>query len=62
MKYNRVGCDVCKNDIHRASCSRQLKNKKHLEKIQQNKVNNPKNNPIKRVVKEKSKYLISIQK
>ena len=30
MKNNRVRCDVCKIDIHRASYKRHLKNKKHL--------------------------------
>ena len=38
MKINRVNCDIWKIDIHRASHSRQLKNKKHLENIQKNKV------------------------
>ena len=52
MKYNRVRCDDCKNEIHRASYSRHLKSKKHSENIKQNKVFFPRNNPIKRVVKQ----------
>ena len=52
MKNIIARCHVCKIDIHRASYSRHLKSKKHLEVIQQNKVIIPRNKPIKRVVKE----------
>ena len=38
MKHNRMSCDVCKIDIRRASYSRDLKCRKHLENKQQNKV------------------------
>ena len=31
MKYKRGRCVICKNDNHRASFSRQLKSRKHLE-------------------------------
>ena len=41
LKGISVRCDVCKNDIHRVSYSRHLKSKKHLESVQQNKVNFP---------------------
>ena len=52
MEYNRVRCDICKIDIHRASYSRNLKSKKHSENMSQNKVIIPRKNPMKRVVKE----------
>ena len=52
IKNIRVRCDICGNDIHRASNSRHLKNRKHLENTQQNKVFIPRKNPIKRVVAE----------
>ena len=52
MKYNRVSFDICKIDIHRASYSRHLKIKKHLENISQNEVIIPRKNSIKQVVKE----------
>ena len=51
MKYKTERCNVCKIDIHRASMSRHLKSKKHLEKISQKKVIIPKKNPIKRNAK-----------
>ena len=51
-KYNRVRCDICKNDIHRASYSRHLESKEHLEKKPQSKVIIPRKNQIKRVVEE----------
>ena len=54
-KHNGVTCDISKTDLHRASYSRHLKNKKPLENIHQNKVNIPRKNPIKRVVKEEIK-------
>ena len=52
MNYNRVLCDLCKIDIHRASYSRHLKCKKHLENMAQNKVIVPRKNLTKRVVKD----------
>ena len=52
LKNNRVRCDICKIDLHRFSCSRQIKSKKRLENIRQNKVLLPWKNPIRRVVKE----------
>ena len=52
MKYNRVRCDTCKIDIHRATYARHFKSKKHLQNISQNKIINPKKSPIKRVVQE----------
>ena len=42
-----------KRIFHRASYSRHLKSKKHLENILQKKVIVPRKNPIKRVVKAK---------
>ena len=51
MKNNRVGCDIRKNDIHRASNSRHLKSKKHFENMSK-KRNISRKNPLKRVVKE----------
>ena len=53
MKNNRVRCDDCKIDIHRALRSRHEKNKKHLGNISQNKVIVPRKNPIKRVLETK---------
>ena len=50
MKHNSSRCDVCKDDIHRASYSRHLKSKKHLESTSQNETIIVKKNPIKRVV------------
>ena len=38
MKHNRVRCDICKIDIHRASYTRHLKSKKHLETLSVKKV------------------------
>ena len=55
LKYNRVRCDICKIDIHSASYARHLKSKKHLENFTQNKVNIPRKDPIKRVVKQENK-------
>ena len=52
MDCNRVRCDNCKIDVQRASYSRHLKSKKHLENMSQNKVISPRKNPTKRVVKE----------
>ena len=37
MKYKRVRCGIFKFDIRKASYSRHLKSKKHLELIQQKK-------------------------
>ena len=51
MKCERDRCYVRKIDIHRASMSRDLKSKKHLENISKNKVFIPRKNPIKRNVK-----------
>ena len=59
MKHNRVRCDICKNDIHRASYSRHLKSKKHLENISQNKVIVPRKKPIKRVVETKEVFKVT---
>ena len=36
MKCIRVSCDICETDVHRASYSRHLINKNHLEKTIQN--------------------------
>ena len=51
IKNNSVRCDICKNDTYRASYSRHLKSKNHLENIQQNNVNTPRKNPTKSEVK-----------
>ena len=62
MEDNRVRCYFSKIDVHRASYSRHLKSKKHIENEQQNKVFIPRKNPMKRVVKKKKiRYLILIQ-
>ena len=50
MKENRVRCDICKIDIHRASYARHLKSKMQLENLTQNNVIIPRKNPIKRIV------------
>ena len=55
MEYNRVRCDICRIDTHRASYSRYLKIKKHLESMSQNIVNIPRKKPKKRVVKVENK-------
>ena len=52
MKYNRVKCDICKTDIHRASYSRHLKSENHLENISQNEASIPRKNSTKQVVKK----------
>ena len=54
MKHKSVRCDVCKIDIHRASYTRQLGSKKHLENISQNKAIVPR----KQVVREENKVLV----
>ena len=33
MNYNKIRCEVCKIEIHRASYARHFKSKKFLEKI-----------------------------
>ena len=33
---NRRRCEMCKNDVHRASCIKHLRNKKHIENMKQN--------------------------
>ena len=55
MKYNRVRCDICNIDIHRASYIRHLKIRKQSENMTQNKVIVSGKIPIKRVVKEEIK-------
>ena len=55
MKHDKKRCAVCKIDMHRASMSRHLKSKKHLENLQQNKVTIPTKKPIKQVVKDEIK-------
>ena len=49
MKNNRVRCDVCKIDIHRAFRSRHAKSKKHLEKLSRNKIIVPKKIQLKQL-------------
>ena len=52
MKIKEISCDICKNDIHRASYSRHLKSENHLENESQNNVIVPRKNPIKGGVNE----------
>ena len=53
MKQNSVRCGNCEIEIHRASYSRHLKSKRHLENISQKKVIYPK----RQVVKDNNKVL-----
>ena len=55
MDYERVRCDICKTDIHRALFARHLKCKKHLDIISQIKMNVPTKTPRKSVVKDDNK-------
>ena len=55
MQYNRDRCDICKKDIHRASYTRPLKSKEHLQNMTQIKVKVLREYPTKRNVKEESK-------
>ena len=60
MNNNSSRCDVCKIDIHRASYSRHLKSKKHLESTSQNEIIIPKKIQSKELYENKTKYLMLI--